>query len=275
MTLSEGEPKPALVSPATGVQLTWERGRPARSGLRTTSRFQEWAKRPFSVIALSKFLRNYSSWALFTVPIILAVLCFGTYPFSDELVRKTLDVDGLSSAQKSNIDLAAQRLNDVVLKPGEEFSFNKIVGPRTEGRGYRDAPSYLGSDNQATVGGGICLVSSAIYQTALESGCEIVQRFPHLRTVRTVPPGLDATVWYGQCDLVFKNTLGYPVQLKTSRTKSTVTVSMFGKRPAGFRPAQLQRVIARNTGHELVVELFRRQDGIESLVSRDHYSMSR
>lgn len=211
---------------------------------------------------------------LVCVPIALAGLCAVTYPFSDQITRKTLSVDILSPVQKANIELAARAIDGVVLRPGEEFSFNKTVGARTEARGYRKAPSYLGPENPATVGGGICLMSSAVYQAALESGCEIEQRSPHLRTIRTVPPGLDATVWYGQMDLQFKNTLDYPIQLSTSHTKSTVTVTFLGRRPADFRPAQLERIVKRQTSHEVVVELLRHQGENVSLVSRDHYTLA-
>lgn len=217
---------------------------------------------------------RHLGWLILCCPLFLAGVCYATYPFSDQITRKTLSIEGLSSAQRSNIQLAARSLNGVVLRPGQEFSFNNTVGPRTEGRGYRKAPSYLGPENPATVGGGICLMSSALYQAALESGFAINQRYPHLRTVRTVLPGLDATVWYGQEDLRFKNTLSCPVQLATKWTQGTVTISIMGRTPQDYKPAQLQRIVSRQTNRELVVELLRKQGSNEALVSRDHYVIS-
>jgi vancomycin resistance protein VanW len=228
-------------------------------------------RRPGAQENRSDLVNNRLTLVLFGLPVILAGACYTTYPFSDEITRKTLSTSSLSAIQKSNIELAARSINGTVLRPGEEFSFNGVVGPRSEKRGYRLAPSYLGPENPATVGGGVCLMSSEVYQVALESGCDIEQRFPHLRTVRSVPPGLDAAVWYGQVDLRFKNTLEYPVQLSTSWTNSTITVSLLGKKPAGYQPAQLERIIKAHTGRELVVELLRRQYGKQVLVSRDHY----
>lgn len=214
-------------------------------------------------------------WFLFALPFTLLLALFLTYPFSDFLVSKTLSTSQLSAKQKSNIELAAAAINGVVLKPGEEFSFNRVVGPRTEARGYRSAPSYLGPENASTVGGGICLVSSALYQAALEADLGIEQRVPHLRTIRTVPPGLDATVWYGQADLRFKNTLKEPIQIRTMSTNQALTVKFLGRKPDNFSAARIDRVISRSGPGVLIVECLRGHGKYQTLVSRDHYVVSR
>jgi vancomycin resistance protein VanW len=212
--------------------------------------------------------------ALTALPLSLASVCYATYPFAEVVASKTLSTTGLTNRQKSNIQLAAHSLNGKVLAPGEEFSFNAVVGPRDSGRGYRPAPSYLGPDSPATVGGGVCLVSSAIYQLALETGCKIDERVAHLRTIRTVPAGLDATVWYGQADLKFKNSLNVPVQLTSKWDNNSLTVAMVGRKPAGFSPAKLNLVSERRTANDIVVQVFRRLGDKEELVSRDRYSIS-
>lgn len=221
-----------------------------------------------------KRLRSLMWIVMASVPIALATVCYATYPFSDVISKKTLSMSGLTNVQKSNIQLAAHAMDGVVLRPGEEFSFNKIVGPRTTGRGYRPAPSYLGPDSPATIGGGVCLVSSAVYQLALESGCTIAQRIAHLRTIRTVPAGLDATVWYGQADLRFRNDLPCPVQLNAKWDNNSVTVALIGKKPANYEPATLTVFVDRKTQRGMVVELFRRQGDRELLVSRDLYAIT-
>jgi vancomycin resistance protein YoaR len=219
--------------------------------------------------------RKLLALALLILPLSLATVCYATYPFSDTIAKKTLSLTGLNSAQKSNIQLAAGAMNGVVLRSGEEFSFNKIVGPRTTGRGYRPAPSYLGPENPATIGGGICLVSSAVYQLALETGCSIDQRVAHLRTIRTVPAGLDSTVWYGQADLKFRNDLPCPVQISTKWENNSLTVEMLGKQPANYSPAKVNVSVERRTSREMIVEVFRRQGEQESRISRDCYIVSR
>ncbi len=218
---------------------------------------------------------NRWTWLLMAaLPITLATVCYATYPFSDVIAKKTLSTTGLTPAQKSNIQLAAHALDGIVLRSGEKLSFNKVVGPRTSGRGYRQAPAYLGSDNATTNGGGVCLVSSALYQLALETGCQIEERVAHLRTVRTVPAGLDATVWYGQADLCFKNELSCPVQINSSWDNNSVSLSMKGKMPVAYTPAKLSLSVVRKTPQEMVVELFRRQGSNDTLVSRDHYMLT-
>jgi vancomycin resistance protein VanW len=213
-------------------------------------------------------------WLLASFPFVLVALFVATYPFADTLTSKTFSTSILTPAQRSNIELAAESVNGKVLKPGETFSFNHIVGPRTAGRGYRPAPSYLGKESPATIGGGVCLVSSAIYQLALEAGLEVDERVPHLRTIRTVPPGLDATVWYGQADLRFKNTLPYPVQLTTDWNNRTFSISLMGRKPKDFHTAKLERVVTRSTRSEIVVELLRQQGDRLVVISRDHYDVA-
>lgn len=220
---------------------------------------------------LRRTIRKIGWVSLLILPIALAAYCVTAYPFSDVIARKTLSTSGLTATQKSNIQLAARALNGTVIKPGEEFSFNGKVGPRTTGRGYRPAPSYLGPESPATVGGGVCLVSSAMYQIALETGCKIEQRVPHLRTIRTVPPGFDATVWYGQADLRFRNSLPCPVQVSSRWENNTLSIFLMGKRPANYVPATVTVAVDRRTTREMVVQLFRRNGDKEMLVSRDLY----
>jgi vancomycin resistance protein VanW len=212
--------------------------------------------------------------ALLAMPLGLASMCYATYPFAETIATKTLSLSSLTGTQKSNIQLAAHAIDGTILKPGESFSFNEVVGPRGSGRGYRPAPSYLGPDNPATIGGGVCLVSSAVYQLALETGCKIDERVAHLRTIRTVPAGLDATVWYGQADLKFHNSLSCPVQFKTKWDNTTLTVSMLGRIPSDYEPAKINVVLDRKAGRDVVVELFRRRGDKEELVSRDRYAIN-
>lgn len=211
---------------------------------------------------------------LICTPLSLAGVVYATYPFAEVLDSKTICMSELTSVQRSNIQLAAQAISGKVLRPGEEFSFNAAVGPRASGRGYRPAPSYLGPDSPSTIGGGVCLVSSAVYQLALETGCRIDQRAAHLRTIRTVPAGLDATVWYGQQDLKFRNTLPVPVQLSAKWDRNALTMTLLGRKPSGFTPAKLNVVTERRTARDIVVQLFRRQGAHEELIWRDRYQVS-
>src|ERR1700737_2203850 len=127
--------------------------------------------------------RNLSSYCLtLALPAVLLAVYWTTRPFADVVASKTVSVSDLSVPQVMNINLAAKYLDGVTVKPGESFAFNRVIGPRTEHRGYLGAPSYVGKDTPTTTGGGICLLSSCVYQIALESGMTIKTRTPHLRT---------------------------------------------------------------------------------------------
>ncbi|MBC7082709.1 MAG: VanW family protein [Firmicutes bacterium] len=116
-------------------------------------------------------------------------------------------------SRNHNVALAAAAVDGVVLQPGEEFSFDRVVGPRLAEAGYREARVISGGKSVPGIGGGICQVSTTLYNVALLAGLEIVERHPHSRPVDYVPPGLDATVAEGQYDLRFRNTLGVPLAL--------------------------------------------------------------
>jgi vancomycin resistance protein VanW len=214
-------------------------------------------------------------FALMAMPLALALFLWLTNPFRDELVREVYSLASLSPSQTYNIELAARSLDGRVLKCGELFSFNRAVGPRRGEKGYRPAPTYVGPDSPATVGGGICLVSSALYQAALAVGLKIEARSPHLRTIASVTPGLDATVWYGRQDLKFRNNTGKPLQIKAECRNHNLYISLLGERSSQTPVAQLKTVTARKTDRELMVEVFRDIDNKRTFVSRDLYQINR
>lgn len=198
---------------------------------------------------------------------------FLVYPFSKVIVSHTVSLRPLSYEQKNNLFEAAMRINGIILKPGEIFSFNGRVGPRTGKRGYQPAPSYLGGETPSTIGGGICLLSSCLYQNALTAGLRIVERVPHLRTVKTVPAGLDATVWYGGPDLRFQNTSDEPIEIKAWTTDSQLKVELLGsdKAAQNCKKASLRRIEQMSAPGEFLVEVFRNESGRDTFVSRDLY----
>lgn len=126
-----------------------------------------------SMTLLSRFesyLKHHQFLSLITLPVLILTYLWLTNPFRDELVREVYSLSSLSASQQYNIDLASRALDGRVLKPGELFSFNRTVGPRQGNRGYRAAPVYVGPNSPDSVGGGICLVSSVLYQAALSTG---------------------------------------------------------------------------------------------------------
>ncbi|MGI6085694.1 MAG: VanW family protein [Acetivibrionales bacterium] len=112
-----------------------------------------------------------------------------------------------------NIGIAAESINGTLLLPGEEFSFNKVVGPRTAQKGYKTAHVFVAGQIQDGTGGGVCQVSTTLYNAVLRANLEIKERHNHMFTVGYVPLGHDAAVSYGYADLVFANTTDYPLQI--------------------------------------------------------------
>lgn len=125
----------------------------------------------------------------------------------------------------NNIRLASQKINGFVLKPGETFSFNKIVGKRDYNKGYKKAKVLVNGESNEGVGGGICQLSSTIYNAALKSGMQIIERHTHSGEVGYIPRGQDAAVSYGYKDLKFKNLNNYPVKFIVSIKNGKVYVS--------------------------------------------------
>jgi vancomycin resistance protein YoaR len=114
--------------------------------------------------------------------------------------------------RSKNIGMIAKHFKEVVVGPGEVFSFNKVTGPRTEAQGYLPAPMYIGNRVELSPAGGACQVSTTLYNTALLAGMDIVERHPHSRPCTYVPYGQDAAVAYDSgVDFKFKNSLKHAI----------------------------------------------------------------
>lgn len=126
-----------------------------------------------------------------------------------------------------NIDLAAKAINNHVVFPREKFSFNKIVGERTKEKGYERAPVIVKGELAEDIGGGICQVSSTLYNAVDLKGIQIVERYSHSRSVPYVPPGRDATVsWWGP-DFSFKNMYNHPVLIRAKSSNGQMDIRIF------------------------------------------------
>lgn len=123
-----------------------------------------------------------------------------------------------------NIRLACEAINGVVVMPGEVFSFNEIVGPRVSEVGYMEARGVEYGKSVPSVGGGICQVSTTVYNMALLSGFEIVERNPHSRPASYVPRGRDAMVAWEISDIKWRNSIDVPVVIRASSDESRVII---------------------------------------------------
>lgn len=137
--------------------------------------------------------------------------------------------------RNNNINQACQYISEKVkvLKPGDSFSFNETVGQRTADRGFLTAGTYQNGKVVDDYGGGICQVSTMIYQAALKADLEIVERHNHMFTGSYFDPGLDATVDWGNLDFKFSNNTEYPIALSIGFDSENrrITVNLYGKLP--------------------------------------------
>lgn len=138
---------------------------------------------------------------------------------------------GSNNNRINNIELALDTLNGYCIEPGETFSFNGVVGQRTAERGYKKAGAFADGMVTEELGGGICQVSTTLFNAAVKSDLAIVERQPHSRPVGYVDEGKDAAVSWPNQDFKFTNNTGYPVYILTTmtETKNRCIISMYGR----------------------------------------------
>ena len=152
----------------------------------------------------------------------------GTEAFPDMLSTFSTRYDASNIPRTTNLKLAMQKLNGVVVSPGETFSYNKTLGKRTAEAGYKEAGGFAGGKVVQTLAGGICQISSTLYDAVVYANLDIVERHNHMFLAGYVGAGKDATVVYGTYDFKFKNTRKYPVMIKTSIGNGIAQISIYG-----------------------------------------------
>ena len=174
--------------------------------------------------------------------------------FRDVLGQCTTDFNPGNKGRTTNVLLATDFCNGIILMPGQVFSYNDSVGPRTYERGFKDATVYVGNSAEDGVGGGICQVSSTIYYAALRADLKIVERYAHSRMVTYVPLGEDATVAWGSKDFKFENNTPFPMKVVTSHKTNTLTVKLYGTQTQN-KTVKIETTQLSKTPFEVVYEL--------------------
>lgn len=219
--------------------------------------------------------------------------------FRDELHSASTTFNAGNINRSHNIRLASDKINGTVLLPGEIFSYNDVVGPRTTELGYKAAAAYLNGRVVDSTGGGICQVSSTLYNAVLFSDLEVVERVNHHFSVGYVLLGHDATVAYDLVDFKFKNSTLWPIKIISTVSGGKITVSLMGtnedpgkvvqtrvdlKRTINFTEniqyddtmPEGSRKITTSGMNGYVADLYKiiKKDGVvidEYLVSKNHY----
>ena len=136
--------------------------------------------------------------------------------------------DASNRNRSTNLKIAAEKINGKVLMPGEEFSFNKIVGKRTVEAGYKDAAIYADGGVVDGLAGGICQISSTLYNSVLLANLQITERRNHSFTTSYAPAGRDATVVWGTTDFRFINSRSYPIKIEETVNNGIAEFKLYG-----------------------------------------------
>ena len=148
--------------------------------------------------------------------------------FRDKLGSQTTVFKSSAEGRATNVELSAEKINGVIVNPGEVFSYNDVVGKRTAERGFKTAGAYAGGKVVQEIGGGICQTSSTLYCAVLYANLEIVARDCHMFAVGYVPWGLDATVSWGGPEFKFRNNREFPIKVVAKTVNRELTVEIWG-----------------------------------------------
>jgi vancomycin resistance protein YoaR len=151
-----------------------------------------------------------------------------------QLVSFTTDMGASSSNRIHNVHLMADFIDGTIIKPGQIFSFNDVVGPRTSERGFLEGQEIIGSVVIPSIGGGVCQTATTLFNDAFETGLPVLARTNHNLYLSHYPLGRDATVAWGGPDLRFRNDLKHAILIKASYTDATLTFTFYGT-PQGRR----------------------------------------
>ena len=179
--------------------------------------------------ALKEEILSYISSEQYDATISCPVTRVRTLSYADLLGTYTT-YGGGTADRITNLKLAVAACNGIQLQPGQIFSYNDTLGPRTAERGYKDATVIVNGEYETGIGGGICQISTTLFMACLNADLNIVERYNHAARVDYVDDGLDAAVVWEEQDFRFRNNLSYPVKITAAydEKEESVTVSIYG-----------------------------------------------
>ena len=152
----------------------------------------------------------------------------GSEAFPEKISSYSTRYDGGDKDRSTNLEIACKKIDEKIVLPGETFSYNKTLGARTTKAGYKTAKVYENGAVVDGIGGGICQISSTLYNAVLKANMQTVERRNHQFITSYVPEGRDATVAYGVTDFKFKNTRKYAIKIKATASNGVATISIYG-----------------------------------------------
>lgn len=200
----------------------------------------------------------------------------GSEAFPDLLSSFSTKYSVRATARTTNLKLAASKINGTVLMPGETFSYNKVVGARTIAAGYKEAPIYVSGEVVDGLGGGICQITSTLYNAVVYANLDIVERTNHQFVPSYVTASRDATVVYGSLDFKFKNNRNYPIKINCSVSGGIANFQIFGLKQDDDYNVEISSYETGRTATAIYSEAYKilKKDGKvvnKQLLSKDTY----
>ena len=200
----------------------------------------------------------------------------GTEAFPDLLSTFKTTYSTRDRDRTTNLTLAANKINGTVVMPGETFSYNTVVGERTIAAGYKEAPIYVSGQVVDGLGGGICQITSTLYNAVVFANLEIVERSNHQFVPSYVSASRDATVVYGSIDFKFKNNRNYPIKLVCSVSGGIAKFDIYGLKTADDYEVEISSRITSQTSTSINSEAYKilKKNGqvvSRTLLSKDTY----
>lgn len=174
--------------------------------------------------------------------------------FKDVLGTHKSEYDANNKDRSTNLEIAAKNINETIILPGEIFSYNKEVGQRTYANGFKDAHVFSGGKVVDGLGGGICQVSSTLYNAVLKADLEVVERKNHMMYPQYVKPSLDATVVWGSIDFRFKNNRETPIKIVATVKNGITTTTIYGMKAENEPIIEIQSVIEKTIPYTTITE---------------------
>ena len=200
----------------------------------------------------------------------------GTEAFPNLLSQYSTRYSTRDQKRTTNLKLAANKINGTVLMPGETFSYNKVVGERTIAAGYQEAPIYVSGKVVDGLGGGICQITTTLYNAVVYANLDIVERSNHQFVPSYAPASRDATVVYGSIDFKFKNNRDYPIKIVCSVQNGIANFQIYGLKTDNDYEVTISNRITSTTSNAIYSEAYKilKQNGqvvSSSLLSQDVY----
>ncbi len=175
--------------------------------------------------------------------------------FPDLLGTFSTNYDASNKSRSNNLNLAAKKIDGLILSPGEEFSYNKVVGERTIAAGYKEAKIYSNGKIIDGLGGGICQVSSTLYNAVIFANLKVTQRYNHQFITSYVPAGRDATVAYGAKDFKFINNRTYPIKINVNISSGVAKIDIYGIKEDNENDIKFDTEVVSNIPYETKYEI--------------------